>query len=289
MARSTTRKLSLYRLNISGLTEDETYHSVILAALERTTLADRIHKDGQRSHALHSANQARLRLRMTYMSYREGERPDILDTTNFDIMPNPLGANQTGVHWTHALGGEVNGKYYVALEEYINGIRFTQIERYLQWLLDERYVRPKDAIDPLTVSVEAVPSAKFMQRVDSLERVTQATVRIARPNFGWMDLEDDLGEAAEQSDAKGVELTMKARRGASLRRDRGLLSYVRELIGTGGAVFARVEGTRDGEADKFSTENLKVSSSVDMPMDDHGQLRDDAWPAFYEYLDREER
>lgn len=289
MARSTKRRLSLYRLNFSGLTDEETYYSVLASITKRTTLADRVHKDGSRSHALYSAKQERLRLQLTFISYREGERPDILDTTSFDITPNPLGENQTGISWTHALLSEAGSKHYLALEEYFNGMRCSQIERYLQWLVDDRYPRPDDATDPITVSVEAVPSAAFMARVDSLERVTKATVRIPRPNFGWMDLEGQLGIEAEESDAKGAELTMTARRGASLRRDRGLLDYLRGLIGSGAAVFARVEGVRDGQADKFSTENLKVSGVAEVPMDERGQLRDDAWPAFYEYLDREER
>src|SRR3989339_1130519 len=143
------------------------------------------------------------RLRLRFFSYTTGHRPDILDTERFNLTPNPLGPNQTGVEWTHALGGLVNNRYLLLIEKVQTGIHPGTIEKYLQWMIDECYEPPVSGTDedrePVTINLEVEPGEEFIQRLNSLSRVRKATVRVVRPHPGWADLESELAEEALQS------------------------------------------------------------------------------------------
>lgn len=269
--KSVRRKIALYRMNVSGLGDDETYESVLLRAFQDSgRLSNRIRTYGERSHALETLELNNLRLRMRFISFKVGERPDILDTDNFSLTQNPLQPSQTAVVWTHAFGGFRGNKFYLLLEEHLGSTRAGQLERYLQYLLDEWY--RDERRNPLIVSIEAQASHAFLQRVDELDRITLATMRIPSPNPGWWDLRNELGKEASSSDAHKVDVTMTARRRGSLRRDRGIVGAIRAFIQGHDAVYARIEGQQGGEMQSFSTEKLQETSYARISTDEFGQV-----------------
>jgi len=70
------------------------------------------------------------------------------------------------------------------------------------------------------MSLEAEPGEEFLKRLESLDRITNARLRIVRPNPGWKDLEAELGQMADDSDAHKAEVVARARRGSSLEKEK---------------------------------------------------------------------
>jgi hypothetical protein len=277
------RKIEVYCLTISGLPEGTAY-GPFLKWLRGDTrpVAKMVKKEQRKSHGLNEALLLNHRLRMRFLSFTKGHRPDVLDTNEFSLQLNPLTPVQTNVEWTHVLGGLKNDRYLLLIERNSSGIWPSTLERYIQWMIDEFYeIEPaggEEDQEPVTVSLEAVPGQEFIDRVNKLERITEATVRIVRPNPGWADLEDELGDVAHDSDAHNAEVTMRARRKKSLKSKGGILTWIRTQFAKQSLDYARVKGERDGRVDAFNTEKLGKHTYINMKMDDRGQVQpSDAW------------
>lgn len=278
------RKIEVHRLTISGLPEGTAYGTFLCNLRgRRRPVAAMVMKAGEKSHALNEAAVRNHRLRLRFLSYTKGHRPDVLDTNEFALHPNPLADSETNVEWTHVLGALKGGRYLLLVEKNVAGLWPTTLERYLQWAVNAFY-EPADVEDgsgdrePVTINLEAEPGPEFLDRMEALDRVTEATVRVVRPNPGWRDLETELGEKAGESDAKKVDLTMTARRRASLRRQGGILGWIRDAFRRRDLAFAEIKGRRGGQAESFNTEKLGKRATVSIEMDERGQVvADDAW------------
>lgn len=277
------RKVEVHRLTISGLPHGQAYGTFLRSLRSRTRpVAEMVKKLGTKYHALNSAELRNHRLRLRFLSYTKGHRPDVLDTDEFAVTPNPLSENQTNIEWTHVLGGLFGNRYVLLIERNVAGIWPSTLEHYVQWMVDSFHEPPEenDQTDrePVTVSLEAVPGPAFLQRVNGLDRVTEATVRIVRPNPGWRDLETELGGVAEESDAHKAEVHMNARRNDSLRRNNGIIQWIREKLGANELDYAAVKGKRGTETDSFNTAKLGKHSLLRIEQDDRGQVvPEDAW------------
>ncbi|MDI6795719.1 MAG: hypothetical protein QMD09_02185, partial [Desulfatibacillaceae bacterium] len=220
------RKIEVYCLTISGLPEGTAYGPFLDGLRGQTRpVSQMVKKENGKSHALNESQMRNHRLRMRFLSFTKGHRPDVLDTNQFSLQPNPLTPEQTNVEWTHVLGGVKNGRYMLLIERNHSGIWPTALERYVQWMIDEFYepepIEGEEEQEPVTVSLEAVPGQEFIERLNDLDRIMEATVRVVRPNPGWADLENELGGVAQASDAHKSEVTMKARRNESLNDQGG--------------------------------------------------------------------
>jgi hypothetical protein len=248
-------------------------------------------KAGEKSHALNEATLLNNRLRLRFLSYTKGHRPDVLDTAQFSLQPNPLLPEQTNVEWTHVLGGLKNGRFVLLIERNFNGLWPTTLEHYFQAIID-RFYEPAgaDALvrdrEPVTVNMEAEPGPEFLARIEALDRVTEATVRVVRPNPGWRDLQTELGEKAGESDAKAVDITMTARRRASLSKRRGIIGWIRDAFGQRELGYAAIKGRRGNQQESFTTVKLGKHAAVNFEMDDRGQIiPEDAWAKLSEMMD----
>jgi len=286
------RKIEVHRLTVSGL-PDGTAYGVFFHNLRGRTrpIAKMVMKSGEKSHAMNDATLRNHRLRLRFFSYTKGHRPDVLDTEQFALQPNPLTPSQTNVEWTHALGGFKSGRYMLLVERNSSGIWPSTIERYLQWAVDEFYEVPEEDHDgdrePVTVNLEPEPGPEFLARMDALDRVTEAMVRVVRPNPGWRDLQTELGEKASESDARKVDVTMSARRRASLNRRGGILGWIRDAFLRHELGFAAIKGRRGIQAESFNTEKLGKHSMLDLEMDERGQIvPDDAWTKLSDLMDK---
>jgi hypothetical protein len=273
------RKIEVHKMKISGLDEGQSYGTLIRDVRRRINLLrDAIMQHASKSHALYEVSIHNRRLHLRFLSFATGYRPDVLDTQDFDVEENPLEDHQTGVEWTHVLGGRVGARYLLLVEKFQVGIWPTTVERYLQWMIDEHYVPDDDDADPLVVSIEAEPSATFVNKIDEMTRVTKATVRTVRPNPGWADLESELADMSDESDARKAEVSLTARRRASLDKDAGILAAIKRLFRQRELDYAAVEGEHDGKKERFSTERLGEFRYVNLRLDENGQVdHDDAW------------
>ena len=287
------RKIEVHRLTISGLPHGTAYGSFLRDLRGPTRpVAQMVMKAGDKWHVMNEATLRNHRLRLRFLSYTKGHRPDVLDTNQFSLQPNPLTPAQTNVEWTHAVGALKQGRYILLIERNFNGIWPSTLERYLQWMADTFY-EPQETVngedgdqEPVTVNLEAEPGPEFLQRIEGLDRVTEATIRTVRPNPGWRDLQTELGEAAGESDAGKVDLTMTARRRASLNKRAGILGWIREAFMQRELGFAAIKGRRGRRTEAFNTQKLGKQASIDIEIDDRGQIiADDAWARLSEMMD----
>jgi len=285
------RKVEVHRLTISGLPEGTAY-GLFLRDLRGATrpVSEMVMKAGEKSHALNETSLRNHRLRLRFLSYTKGHRPDVLDTTEFSVQPNPLTPAQTNVEWTHALGGLKNGRYVLLVERNFNGVWPSTLERYLQTMVD-RFYQPEEPEEegdqePVTLNLESEPGPEFLARIEALDRITEATVRVVRPNPGWSDLETELGKKAGESDAKKVDLTMTARRKASLSKQGGVIGWIREAFGQRELGFASIKGRKGRQTEAFTTEKLGKHAMLNLETDDRGQVvAEDAWEQLSAMMD----
>lgn len=286
------RWVEVHRLTISGLEQGTGYGSFVRnTRSEIETLADAVRDQGGKSHALYEAKVINSRLRLRFLSFTTGYRPDILDTEAYSVEPNPLDDTQTGVEWTHALGGRVNGRYLLLCEKVQSGIWPSGIEHYLQWMIDKVHGQEwigeeEDDEENITVSMEPEPGAAFVQRINDLSRVRVATVRTVRPNPGWKDLETELAGEADDSKAQKADVTMVARRDASLAKNKGIVQAIKSMFKSKELDYAAIEGERDGQKDHFTTKNLVERRRLSLRLDEGGQV--DHSDASRRALDRHE-
>lgn len=285
------RKVEVHCLTISGLPEGTAYGPFLRNLRGRTRpVAEMVMKSGEKSHALNEATLRNHRLRLRFLSYTKGHRPDVLDTNQFALQPNPLTPTQTNVEWTHVLGARKDGRYVVLVERNFNGIWPTTLERYLQWMTDKFHdSEPNEdegENEPVTINLEIEPGPEFLERMDALDRITEATVRIVRPNPGFHDLQSQLGEMAAASDARKVDLTTTARRRNSLNKQSGIVQWIRERLGQNLLGYTAIKGWRGRQSDSFNTEKLGKHAYLNLAMDDRGQIvSEDAWNELAEMMD----
>jgi len=290
---SKLKKVEIHRLTISGLPEGTGYGNFLRRLRGNRPVAQMVLKCGEKSHALNDVTLQNSRLRLRFLSFTRGHRPDVLDTNRFSLAPNPLSPTQTSVEWTHILGMKKSGRYLLFIERNFNGIWPSTLRRYLQWVVDEFYVPNSDTAsendDPITINLEAEPGPEFLQRINALDKISEATVRIVRPNPGWRDLQSILGEEAAQSDARKLDLTMNARRGASLNKRAGIIEWIRRAFSEHELGFAAIRGRKGGQRDAFDTEKLGKHIMVEMELDDRQQvIAEDAWRKLSEIADETE-
>ena len=282
------RKIEVYRLKISGLPEGMSYGNFVNEVRRSAdSVADTIMKQGEKWHGIMDFTIRNRRMRVRFLSYKKGHRPDILNTENYELGPNPLMPTQTGVEYTHVLGNNVNGRYLLIVERNHSGIWPSTIEKYLQRLIDKFYDSESDQEDgdPITVNLEAEAGPEFIERLDRLNQIKVATVRVVRPNPGWSDLDSELGRMASDSDARRAEITMGARRNESLDKSRGLIRWIIEKFHSRDLDYASIQGKRGRQTDSFNTQKLIKHTMVPMEIDERGQVvSEDAWSKMAQIL-----
>lgn len=293
MSKPKRRKIEVYRLTISGLKDDVDYLQLLRRA--RASIKDElraVQTIGDKSHVLHEVKATKGSLWLRFCSYSEGDRPDVINTKSLNIKPNPLSDNETTVYWTHGLVSPMKKRVVMLIERVQAGIWPSRVEDYLQWLLDhpdnQKLVADVqgDAEEPLTVTLELEADKSFMKQVEAMERIIAVSLRIARPNPGWKDYEDLLSKEAQASDAHYADVSMHARRNASLSKDQGIVQALKDLNQHDKLGRAEVEGETGGERKSISTEKYGKSQYKNLPTDADGNVAHDAaLEKFLEFLD----
>lgn len=291
------RRVEVHRLTISGLGSQVMYEQFLSGVRQVLTgLKHTIWEHRTRSYGLQEAHVSGNRIRLLFFSFTTGSRPDILDTSNFSIHANPLSESQTGVEWSHVMGGKVGSAFLLLFERSQIGLRPQTAEEYLQWLIDEAVLRSPSLVGTdlpreVALTIEAVPGPEFADRLHRLERVTKATLRTVRPNPGWADLDSELGKLASDSGANKVDVTVSPKPRGSLQKNRGILGWIKDLLRSGSLGYAAIEGvTPEQEKDEFSTSRLGLQKRLPMKLDAHGQVQHgDAWGKLGKMMDGLER
>jgi len=86
-----------------------------------------------------------------------------------------------------------------------------------------------------------VADVEFIKRLDALERIQAATITVARPNVDWTDRHNELTHVADESNAKALDVTARARRGQSLSRDAGLVQFIKQFAASARSMFEKIK------------------------------------------------
>ena len=270
-----TRTMELHHFTISGIGKKQNY-CVFLQKLLSEAVADGVPvlKLGGKSHVLSEVVEARDGEEYSYMrfySYKTGSRPDIITITSQHIEESPLSVDQTFIEWTHALIISVQHVWYLGIEKNSQGIFPKSIEKYLQWLCD-KYINT-DGKD-VSISVEPVPSAEFIERLKALSSVKKATIRYARPNpCDWDELESSILQGADESYATKAKVEMSSGKNAGLSQTSGIVKEIRDKYEQHTLGYASIEGvTAEGKNDMFNTSKLITKDTVSTEVDDNGRI-----------------
>ena len=95
-------------------------------------------------------------------------------------------------------------------------------------------------------TLNPIPSKSILEELDRLERIREASVVLARPNFDWSENADQLSRMGDESGAGIVEVGARAPRGKSLRPRAGILDAIRSLVKNSISRFRISESTARG-------------------------------------------
>lgn len=175
------------------------------------------------------------------------EVPLFFDESTGRVTARRMRPNQWLASATHAVVDTCGTARTVALELRRNGIGAATLERVLENLGNDRYAKLRIELAPLAAE-------SFLEEIERFERIREATLVVAQPNFDWNDHNDRLHELADESGAARAESTVTAGRDQSLNRDHGLVGYIKALTKktVPDVKNAIVRGTRPGETQEAS-------------------------------------
>lgn len=84
--------------------------------------------------------------------------------------------------------------------------------------------------DDLIIDLNPVTAESFNEELEQFERIRQASVTVARPNFDWTENANRLTDYAAESDGQTAELEISAPRGGTLARERGIVQDIKQLV-----------------------------------------------------------
>lgn len=106
-----------------------------------------------------------------------------------------------------------------------------------------------------TFDLNPIASEGFLADVERYERIRQATVSIAEPNYSWADNATALTAYADESEGAAVDLTITAPRGESLAKTRGIVADIKQLATKkiGPLKNVKIRGRREDENKETTT------------------------------------
>ena len=84
--------------------------------------------------------------------------------------------------------------------------------------------------DDLVIDLNPVTAESFNVELEQFDRIRQASVTVARPNYDWTENANTLTTYAAESDGQTAELEISAPRGGSLAKEQGIVQDIKELV-----------------------------------------------------------
>jgi hypothetical protein len=126
----------------------------------------------------------------------------------------------------------------------------------------EEELRKEAGFESLEVSFTPVAAPTFIDKIDQLQRIQSVSVSIARPNVDWSERYDQLSKFADDSGAKAIDATVRARRNEGISKQKGIIPDLKQwLSDTMSSVSgARIKGALPGQSGLIE---LKLSDHID--------------------------
>lgn len=199
------------------------------------------------SIAMESIERQGQRFHLRLLAGDPTEIPILFDEASGESRPGDIDRGQWLASATRAVIDTDTEVRVVALELRRNGIAASTFEKVLEHL-------GSNALENLKIDLNPLPSKSFLEEIERFERIREATLVLARPNFDWNDHHDHLHGLAEESGAARAESTVTAARNESLNKSKGLVEYIKRLARNtvSDVKNAVIRGTRSGESRETS-------------------------------------
>jgi hypothetical protein len=114
-----------------------------------------------------------------------------------------------------------------------------------------------------------VAAEEFFATIDSMTRIQSASVTIARPNVDWNDSYSALTSIADESQAKAIDATIRARRSASISKQKGLIPAIKGWVkGAKSPVQgAKIKGEKAGHTGLITLRLSDHVQRIDIPVE----------------------
>ncbi len=112
-----------------------------------------------------------------------------------------------------------------------------------------------------------VAAEGFVTAIDNMTRIQSATVTIARPNVDWTDSYSALSSIADESHAKAIDATVRARRSAGISKENGLIPAIKGWVRgiTSPVQGAKIKGEKPGHSGLITVSLSDHVQRVDIP------------------------
>jgi len=239
----TSRKLEVFTIHahFGAKASDAVNYQRLFRSISETTLAVRVVNIAGKSIAF---PEFRLDENIIVLTAYEGEEgnPLFYDFVNAKERIEELPKGEKLATKTHCV---INLATREAIVEYNQrGAKAADIAMAIQEI-----GRSKTTWKDLEVEFTPVFDQSFLQAVNSFSRIRVASVKMVRPNPDWTDNVTLLTGLAKDSKAHLIEVTVNAERAQSLNQSKGLIGFIKSLIGAKQSSLkaAAVTGTRAGE------------------------------------------
>lgn len=195
--------------------------------------------------------------------------PLILDSTEGELIKQPLPQGQTIVEKTHGIFHL--GSRHAIIEYNRRGAKVAQIETLFEYLVS-RATKERYALFDLSPR----PDDTLVRAIDRFERIKGAEIHLSRPNYDWSDSFDFLSGAAADSGAHVAKAIFGAGRGGSLSKAQGVIKVIRDLVSSPIATLrnAKVIGFRKGDKlpTTVSLDTHVKANKAQLPTENDGTL-----------------
>jgi hypothetical protein len=128
----------------------------------------------------------------------------------------------------------------------------------------------------LVIDLNPVTAESFNEELEQFDRIRQASVTVARPNYDWTENANSLTTYAAESDGQTAELEISAPRGGSLAKERGIVQDIKELAqrAIGPLKKVKIVGRHAGETRERTLTLASHQECQFVPVDGNASVED---------------
>lgn len=262
------RTFKLFRLDVDNVPSDISLVSALEVYAGRCMSETLPLSWRSRYHLVHDVKKRGALLLMVFASYAIGDHPDVINTTNMAIQPNPLSDDQEMITYSHAVVWQGTSGYLLLLDTIRGGFSKGGMDKFLKECF--RSMGVSAPIDMVAVS----PEEDFYTRVRNFDRVVSFSIRFKRhDNPGISRALNNIADKADEAGAASVETVTKSFRGGSLSVDKGMIPWGKEQMELGEVDRLSAEGYLNDRECRLSTDRLDQKYVVNVEAGRNGKPR----------------
>jgi hypothetical protein len=153
-----------------------------------------------------------------------GVNPTIFNIVDGSIRTEQLERGEIIARKTHALVDARRRR--LAIEYVRRGAKSFDLAIAIRDILaasEARYRR-------LDLEFTPIVDEDFLKQINEFERIREAELTVTRPNASWSDHYTQLSELLEESGGEKGDIGIRARRGGSIRKNKGIIQVIRDVI-----------------------------------------------------------